>query len=806
MKSLPEKTPSNTELYNEQTNQNLNDIETDFISSKTKKILVIIIFIIIIIVNVIILILKFEKKISEDEKFIIFNNISASYIVSKNEEFMVFNPKKLNLSNSEYFVKIKNQTKLRLLKNIELNDGKMISPLEGILNLTIVILKEIDNLNGLFSGCSKLKNIDLSNLNSFKVTNYDSFFEGCSSLETINFPINKSNIVYSMNNMFEGCENLKNVNLSSFNISNTVSMNNIFSRCNNIKNIDISTFNYIKEEFFNGINSDINILTNNFLASEIKNIKPINIHINTFLNENIQQNLCKIGEESKCKICGDFFNFLCTECYDGFYLYINNFLGIICKKCEIENCNKCYSTFNDVICSSCNEGYQLVLNECISNIEITKKCEIGENEKCLSCNNEKGKEDECLNCNEGYYLPKSQNNQTFCKKCEIDKCINCEENLNKEIICNECQNGYKLKNNKCVIIVPDCIIGEGSLCSSCRTEDERLDECLTCNDGYYIINDEIKNKSICQKCPIDYCKKCEIKNGKNICIECENNYILQIDDEQNQYCRKCEIGIGDKCKTCGNKFGVCESCNGGYILDKNGSCLENGNSVLVTYETNKKGESIRLFEHYYNNDNYYVINKTEIQFFENDIEIFPTFESGFICEICWPYADFFVYKFDEIGNHTIKIVFKSQLKTMKHFFAGCNNIISIKFSPSFDTSNVNNMERLFCFCDNLIDLDISMFNTSNVVIMDFMFEESHKIKRLDLSNFDTRKLENADGIFSYSYNLEYLDLSSWDTSNIKNNTMFRFMPTNVTLKISNKFLKNNIYIPSTWEVINIDKL
>ena len=173
MKTLPEKTPSNTELYNEQTNKNLKDIETDFMSPKTKKFLIIIIIILIIIVNILILIIKFEKNKEKNENLIIFNNISASYLVSKNEEFMVFNPKKINLSNSDYFIKIENQTKLRLLKNIELNDGKMISPLEGILNLTIVILKEIENLNGLFSGCSKLKNIDLSNLNYFKVTKYD---------------------------------------------------------------------------------------------------------------------------------------------------------------------------------------------------------------------------------------------------------------------------------------------------------------------------------------------------------------------------------------------------------------------------------------------------------------------------------------------------------------------------------------------------------------------------------------------------------------------------------------------------------
>ena len=41
---------------------------------------------------------------------------------------------------------------------------------------------------------------------------------------------------------------------------------------------------------------------------------------------------------------------------------------------------------------------------------------------------------------------------------------------------------------------------------------------------------------------------------------------------------------------------ICESCNDGDILAKNDSCLKIDNYTLVTYETNKKGASIRLFE------------------------------------------------------------------------------------------------------------------------------------------------------------------------------------------------------------------
>ena len=122
------------------------------------------------------------------------------------------------------------------------------------------------------------------------------------------------------------------------------------------------------------------------------------------------------------------------------------------------------------------------------------------------------------------------------------------------------------------------------------------------------------------------------------------------------------------------------------------------------------------------------------------------------------------------------------------------------------------MNNLFSFCENLVDLDISMFNTSNVAEMGFMFEGLYSIRRLDLSNFDTRKLVFAQLIFDYMYNLEYLDISSWDTSITSGCYGFfgsdssKRMSKNVTLIISNKFKNGKTQIPLTWKVINIDEL
>ena len=57
----------------------------------------------------------------------------------------------------------------------------------------------------MFSGCSSLKEINLSNFNINKVSNMIYMFSGCSSLLELNFPNFKINKIDMINSMFFGC-------------------------------------------------------------------------------------------------------------------------------------------------------------------------------------------------------------------------------------------------------------------------------------------------------------------------------------------------------------------------------------------------------------------------------------------------------------------------------------------------------------------------------------------------------------------------------------------------------------------------
>ena len=56
--------------------------------------------------------------------------------------------------------------------------------------------------------CSKLKELNLSNFNTDKVTNMSYIFSGCSSLKELNLNNFNTNNVIDMSNMFSECSSL----------------------------------------------------------------------------------------------------------------------------------------------------------------------------------------------------------------------------------------------------------------------------------------------------------------------------------------------------------------------------------------------------------------------------------------------------------------------------------------------------------------------------------------------------------------------------------------------------------------------
>ena len=136
--------------------------------------------------------------------------------------------------------------------------------------------------------------------------------------------------------------------------------------------------------------------------------------------------------------------------------------------------------------------------------------------------------------------------------------------------------------------------------------------------------------------------------------------------------------------------------------------------------------------------------------------------------------------------------FKTQNVTnMSHMFSSCSSLTELNVS-GFDTTKVKNMSSMFSGCSKLTTIDVSSFKTSNVESMSGMFSKSG-FTSLNLSGFDTRKVKNMSEMFSECKGLTNLDLRNFVTpaltsassmfmgcSNLKSVDLSSLITTNVT--------------------------
>ena len=177
----------------------------------------------------------------------------------------------------------------------------------------------------------------------------------------------------------------------------------------------------------------------------------------------------------------------------------------------------------------------------------------------------------CIECEDEYYYDKET------KKCIIGEDIfeNCKSG-NSSSVCNICKDDYYLNQ-------------EDNLCYSnkkegkfykCAKTDLKAEYCTECIDGYYL--GEKDNK--CSKI-----EGCILSENENKCLECDLYYCLdgktgkceyndEIEDEEKKFYFRCN-------KT-NEKGTACEICEEGYILNKNGLCVDEEHCVEKDEDNN----------------------------------------------------------------------------------------------------------------------------------------------------------------------------------------------------------------------------
>ena len=166
--------------------------------------------------------------------------------------------------------------------------------------------------------------------------------------------------------------------------------------------------------------------------------------------------------------------------------------------------------------------------------------------------------------------------------------------------------------------------------------------------------------------------------------------------------------------------------------------------------------------------NYYKGSKTDVIVYANYVIGEKTYKTQIANAISYGRTYMFANK------ENIKTVkFSDSLDTstvtnIEGMFYYCKSLTSVDFGNNFDTSNVIDMSGMFEQCELLTDLNVSRFDTSGVTEMTSMFGNCKSLQNLDVSSFDTGNVTKMDYMFSGCSSLTELNLSSFDTSNVTN--------------------------------------
>ena len=94
----------------------------------------------------------------------------------------------------------------------------------------------------MFTSCGSLTEIDLTGIDTSKVTRMDRMFNQCSSLTSLDLSGFETGKVTRMDSMFYGCNNLTSLDVSSFDMHKVTDAHRMFYWCDGLESLDISTW------------------------------------------------------------------------------------------------------------------------------------------------------------------------------------------------------------------------------------------------------------------------------------------------------------------------------------------------------------------------------------------------------------------------------------------------------------------------------------------------------------------------------------------------------------------------------------
>lgn len=119
---------------------------------------------------------------------------------------------------------------------------------------------KVTEMTWMFHGCSGLTSLDVSNWNTSNVTKMDDMFNACSGLISLDVSKWNTGSVTDMSNMFEDCKGLTSLDVSKWNTGKVTDMASLFSGCSGLTSLDVSNWNTGSVEYMSHMFKDCNSL------------------------------------------------------------------------------------------------------------------------------------------------------------------------------------------------------------------------------------------------------------------------------------------------------------------------------------------------------------------------------------------------------------------------------------------------------------------------------------------------------------------------------------------------------------------
>ena len=146
------------------------------------------------------------------------------------------------------------------------------------LNISNFDTSNVTNMSAMFYNMN-LTSLDLSNFDTSKVTDMNAMFLNMWSLTSLNISNFNTSKVTNMSSMFNNTASLTSLNLSSFDTSKVTNMRSMFSYMRNLTSLDLSNFDTSKVTDMQGMFGDMLSLTSldlsNFDTSKVTNMNSM---------------------------------------------------------------------------------------------------------------------------------------------------------------------------------------------------------------------------------------------------------------------------------------------------------------------------------------------------------------------------------------------------------------------------------------------------------------------------------------------------------------------------------------------------